>query len=258
MSCKTITGTKKSGESIKNRRKDLGLTIEEASKKAGVGVKSWCRYEAGESIRSDKAKGICKALNWQIFPEEFDDIESTFDLNEYKNHKAWSQSLCERFGEAVAIAFVIGSDVLLDYINDDLTMLSTMPRGSHIGQLNISMLGYDLPEQFFTRYDYEFLYQLKCTVLQLRKIANAGGSFIAHSVMQELALYLISEESELLIESMMDDMEAEGVSGLECLDDWMFDLFDDMDIITYLYSDYCVTEGETYHFDNWSKEQFYI
>ena len=44
------------------------LTIEEAASRAGVGTKTWCRYEAGESIRSDKCKGVCKALNWLSLP----------------------------------------------------------------------------------------------------------------------------------------------------------------------------------------------
>ena len=48
-------------------------------------------------------------------------------------------------------------------------------------------------------------------------------------------------------------MMAEGIEW----DEWVFDLFDDMDIVTYLYSDMYVAEGEDYHFDNWMKEQFY-
>jgi len=44
----------------KHRRSMLNLTIEEAASKAGVGTKTWSRYEAGGSIRKDKSKGICK------------------------------------------------------------------------------------------------------------------------------------------------------------------------------------------------------
>ena len=62
ISQKSIKGTHKLGEAIWSRRQELGLTIEEAAFKAGVAVKSWCRYELGESILKDKAKGICKAL----------------------------------------------------------------------------------------------------------------------------------------------------------------------------------------------------
>lgn len=64
MAQRTIKGNEILARQIKSRRGELGLTIEEAVSRAGVGTKTWCRYEAGESIRRDKCKGICKALNW--------------------------------------------------------------------------------------------------------------------------------------------------------------------------------------------------
>ena len=64
MATKSIQGNTDIAKKIKMRRNELGLTIEEAAKRAGVGTKTWCRYEAGESIRQDKYKGVCKALNW--------------------------------------------------------------------------------------------------------------------------------------------------------------------------------------------------
>lgn len=72
MAVKTVDGSKKLASEIKKRRLDLGMTIEEAAMKAGVGIKTWCRYEAGESIRNDKYMGVCKALNWRSFPGEKD------------------------------------------------------------------------------------------------------------------------------------------------------------------------------------------
>lgn len=63
MTQKTIQGNADLAKQIRLRRSELGLTIEEAASRAGVGTKTWCRYEAGESIRSDKCKGVCKALN---------------------------------------------------------------------------------------------------------------------------------------------------------------------------------------------------
>ena len=52
MAQKTIQGNEFLAKQIKLRRKELGLTIEEAASRAGVGTKTWCRYEAGESIRN--------------------------------------------------------------------------------------------------------------------------------------------------------------------------------------------------------------
>lgn len=257
MSQKVITGTPKLGESIKSRRQELGLTIEEAASKAGVGIKSWCRYESGESIRSDKAKGICKVLNWHDFPGNNDSDELKFDLDEYKKHDAWSNYICERFGEAAAISFAIGSDLVLDYIKDDLNELAALPRGSHIGQLSLSMMKDILPEQFLMYYDYDFLFRLKTELLTLREAAHMGVEIIAHTVLEELLIYICSEESAFIIESMLSDMESCGVSGLDVLDEWCFDLFGDMDVVTWLYSSLYATEDNIYHFNHWTKDQFY-
>ncbi len=41
-------------------------------------------------------------------------------------------------------------------------------------------------------------------------------------------------------------------------DEWVFDLFDDMDIVTLLYSNKYLTKANIYHFDHWTEEQFYM
>ncbi len=258
MSQKVIQGTPKLAEAIRNRRQELGLTIEEAASKAGVGIKTWCRYEAGESIRHDKAKGVCKTLNWHALPGESDDSDEMFDLDEYKAHEAWSEFICREFGEAAAISFAIGSDIVMDHIEEDLYELSKMPRGTHVGQLSVSMIKDLLPEQFLMKYDYEFLYQLKVNVKRLRGMARVNDGFLAHSVMQEMLIYLFMEESQFLMECMTPEMEAQGISGLDMWDEWAFELFDDMDIVTCLYSDDYLTPDHIYHFDHWTEYQFHM
>lgn len=258
MSQKVIQGTPKLAEAIKGRRQELGLTLEEAASRAGVGTKTWCRYEAGESIRQDKAKGVCKTLNWHVMPGETDDVIDGFDLEKYKNHDAWSQYLCDQFGEAAAISFAIGSDIVLDYIKEDLNELSKMPRDTHVGELPVSMMKDILPAQFLMRYDYEFIYQLKTTVETLRKIARYGDCFLAHDVMQEIAIYLFMEESRFLMECMIPEMEADRVSGLDGWNAWAFDLFEDMDVVTCLYSGDYLSPDHIYHFDHWSEAQFHM
>jgi transcriptional regulator with XRE-family HTH domain len=47
-------GTTELGLAIRSRRVELGSTIEEMSRAAGVGSETWRRYEAGASIRVDK------------------------------------------------------------------------------------------------------------------------------------------------------------------------------------------------------------
>ena len=73
MAQKTVQGSENLAKQIRSRRNELGLTIEEAASRAGVGTKTWSRYEAGESIRKDKCKGICRALNWQTLPDSPED-----------------------------------------------------------------------------------------------------------------------------------------------------------------------------------------
>ena len=40
-------------------------------------------------------------------------------------------------------------------------------------------------------------------------------------------------------------------------DSWAFDLFDDMDVVTFLYSDHYLTEYSPYHFSHWLNPQFF-
>lgn len=258
MSQKTIKGSHKLGEAIKNRRQELNLTIEEAASRAGVGTKSWCRYESGESIRSDKVRGILKALNWPTFPGENDMDENAFDIDYYRKHEAWSPYICKQFGECAALSFVIGSELLFDCINQDLEELSTLPKGSHIGQLSISMLKDSLPKQFLMRYDYEFLYQLRATVLQLTQIEAQKERFAAHTVMEELIIYMFMKEASAFMECVSLDLDSIGIDCSEDIDEWTFDIFGDDDVEYCLYSNTYLTKDNIYHFDHWSEEQFYI
>ena len=60
------------------------------------------------------------------------------------------------------------------------------------------------------------------------------------------------------MEAMLSEMNCNNIDGLDMLGNWPFDLFDDMDIITCLYSQNYLTEDNPYHFDLWTEEQFYI
>ena len=124
MSQKAIKGSKEIAEMIKSRRCELNLTIEEAALKAGVGTKTWYRYEAGCSIRHDKYRGICKALNWHAFPED----NTVFNLEEYQHHEAWSRYLETEYGVLSALSFAVGSDILLENLEEDIGEHSSDPK----------------------------------------------------------------------------------------------------------------------------------
>ena len=249
MAQKSINSSTELANAIKNRRIELNLTIEEAAHKAGVGTKTWSRYETGESIRQDKYKGVCKALNWRKLPLT-GDIQENFDLESYKRHEAWSKYLEDTFGDIAAISFVIGSDILLDYINGDLGDLSKQPAGTHIGQLGTSFLEKMLPEQFLMNYDYEFLYALRAELILLREIARSGRKIIAHSVLDELILCIIADESEYLIENEID------LNVNQDWKEWIYDIFGDGDV-DILYSTSFIPNDDCYHFSHWFEQQFY-
>ena len=249
MAPKTIQGSEALAKQIRSRRNELGLTIEEAASRASVGTKTWSRYEAGESIRKDKWKGICKALNWNNFPEQEEDGGQGIFIKKYRGHKAWSEFLEENFGTRAAAAFAAGSDILLDHIKEDMSALASMPVGTHIGQLKVSLLCDEFPKQFLMHYNYELLYQLKSQLHRLRRRAKLGYSMKAHSVMEELLIYLCNEEASILMKhyDVNDEFEEE----------WVFDLFDDMDIITFLYSNMYLSPDHPYHFSHWNDQVFY-
>lgn len=256
MSSKILKGTIELGNKIKLRRHELGLTIEEAASLAGVGIKTWCRYEAGESIRKDKITGICRTLKWNAISDNINDFED-FDINKYKNSKMWSQELADKLGIASAISFIIGSDILLDYIEQDLEELSSKPKGTHIGELSSSWVSDILPQQFLTEYNYDFLYYFRNILIRYRDQARFSKTFIAHSVVEELILYLVMEESGLLMESILPHLKKDLAKHYFEWDEWPFELFGDMDLITFLYSDCYIEKGHPYHFARWRENQFY-
>jgi len=191
-------------------------------------------------------------LNWINIPIDNEyNTKEEFDLNEYKNHEAWSSFLYEKFNEIVAASFAIGSDIVLDYIEQDMDELTSRPKGTHIGQLDFSLLKSILPEQFLMYYDYDFLYIMRYKLISLRKLASSGREIIAHTVLDELLLKIIAEESENLIEDTFL------ISPNNYWKDWQYELFDDDDIAISLYSGIYLTEADDYHFSNWLKEQFY-
>ena len=251
MSQKTVQNCPELARAIKSRRNELSMTIEDAAIKAGVGTKTWCRYEAGEPIRQDKCKGLCRGLNWRTLPFSDKENDSEFNINQYRNSACWSKFIEKNYGITAAASFVIGSEILEDYINQEMDELARMPKGSHLGELGFSILASDLPPQFLTRYDYEFLYALRSSLLRLKSSAKLGQALVAHTIMEELVFYLIVEESRMLLE----EGEYTPEHGW---DTWIFDLFGDMDIVTLLYSDLYISPANIYHFDHWMEEQLYM
>lgn len=253
MARKSISGSQDLAQAIRTRRIDLDLTVEEAARRAGIGTKTWSRYEAGEAIRADKCAGVCRALEWRCLPGGVEDPEKANRLGDLRNHAVWSSSLAEMYGDHAAASFAVGSDILLDDLEAELAAMSELPRGSHIGQLSFSLFKDILPKQFLMRYDYDFLYRMKTVLSALRTWIGANTFTKAHTVLEELIIYLCIEESYFLVEDNLVEMTEQ----FEDWDEWIYDLFEDQDMHMFLYGDWYVDEDNPYHFDNWTKQQFF-
>lgn len=197
------------------------------------------------------------------------------NLSEFKKSKGWSTFLKTNFGTLSAILFASGSDLLLDALEHEMYELSRMPVGSHVGQINSSVLKDNLPQQFIMRYDYEFLYKFRSELVDQRKRAIDGLSIIAHSVTDELIIYISNEmgkiaiESNDIVEKLIDknksfyDNLSSDIDNVEMdkikiyNEDWVFDLFGDTDVLSELYSGRTVAKGTSYHFKHWFDQQFF-
>ena len=202
-------------------------------------------------------------------------VKEEINLSEYKESKGWSTFLETNFGILSAIHYAARSDLLLDALEHEMHELSCMPRGSHVGQINSSVLKDNLPQQFMTRYDYDFLYKFRSELIDMRMRAMDGLSIIAHSVAQELIIYISNEMGKVAIESdenvkkliaengsfydkLSSDIENEELDKIKLYnEDWVFDLFGDADILSELYSGRAVAKGNAYHIKHWFDEQFF-
>lgn len=202
-------------------------------------------------------------------------VKEEINLSEYKESKGWSTFLETNFGILSAIHYAAGSDLLLDALEYEMHELSRMPIRSHVGQINSSVLKDNLPQQFMTRYDYDFLYKFRSELIDMRLRAMDGLSIIAHSVAQELIIYIsndmgkIATESDenvkklitdhkLIYDKLSFEMDDEDLDEMKFYDeDWVFTLFGDADILSELYSGRAVAKGNSYHIKHWFDEQFF-
>lgn len=285
---KTITIGNEIGEKLRNRRESLKLTVEDAARKANVSPKTWSRYESGRSIRKDKIHSVCTAMKWplsELNKEAYAQEDTDKLLIPRTQHHSRPQkalAIRESYGKYAETAFLVGSDILLDDLSFALWHLEELPRDRHAGTLCTQATFHLLPPQFITRYDYEFLYAMRAKLLVLRRRAGASSNrdFRAHTVMDEILLYMsakiademfessgieqyLSEENEVLLPQLTGDPDMgtdddDDISPDSYTLDWVFDLLGDMDVVAFLYTpEIFLQPTDSYHFDHWFENQLY-
>ena len=268
---KTNPNSESLAKAIRERREQLGMSIEDAARRAGVGLKTWVRYESGSAIRQDKVKGVCRALAWPSLQDRAYEVELRDSLDsEYQwvasideSDEAWSSWLDSLYGREAAVSFALGSAFLGDYMNEDLRALSNKPKGTHLGEIDFSMLEDMLPAQFAMSYDYDFLFRLRVVLNQYVKRAKNGREMYAHSVAEELIVRLIRDLSFDAVEGWVKSIDHSNVaeeegSSVELWGEWPEDLCDDSDFEMYLNDETWLEKGHTYHFDGWFAPRFYL
>jgi len=86
--------------------------------------------------------------------------------------KGCSPLLVATLGEDAARCFALGADLYDRSLTEDLEGLAGLPRGTHLGELVENHIRQTLPELWLTRYDYEFVHQLRglCRIMQYRLV----------------------------------------------------------------------------------------
>lgn len=182
-----------------------------------------------------------------------------------KEEAAWSETLCKQEGETAAANFAYASEILLDLIKmgiEEVEEALANKSNKNIPIVNLSGLNYadaiveSLPQQFVDRYNLAFLHDMRdaLSVLQ-RNFHDEKEAVYAHTVMEEILLYLIMEYSDVMMD-VYGFSEADDEEGV--LNVWAFNVMDDMDVVTWLYCGNYIDENHSYHFNNWMKQQFYV
>jgi len=259
-------------QTMRARREELGLSVSQMSKRAGVSVQTWRNYESGRSrVRADKQDSVWDALGWEspspwsalramtgtksgrggseqkprqgrsgrdrLSPEllglidemdddeelvigDDDDIEgavrailgSSGLIDELTQESVqglqipewdyiptdlaagYSPRLVGMLGEKAARCFAVGAFLYDQSLAEDLDSLKELPRGTHLGELEDTHIGTTLPNLWLTRYDYEFVFQMRrsAQLLCLRltgeeELADDGP--LVRSMAEALALH---------------------------------------------------------------------
>lgn len=243
------------GWMIRDRRVEMGKTVGDMARLAGVSEATWRNYENGySSPRSDKLPGVLAALQWDQFAEE-ESLEAsglfppTWDVSREDMGDTYSELLEGTIGETGARTFALGVMVLRGVLSDDINQLSTLPRGSHLGMVDFSPTAASLPRPWLTRYDYEFVTHFLCRieefVARLVIYPSVEPQPLVWCVADVLALRCIFTTGCFVAHTAGEDL-------LEDIQKWQTALAEADEIVQQIFSANFFPDPESYlHFDNW-------
>ena len=110
-----------------------------------------------------------------MFPDQDRVEDMRVSVQEFKDHEAWSRFLKKEFGAGGPSYPLLQAR---PYQGGDDSACFYAPAEFHIGQLNVSLLYKNLPNHFLMHYGYQFVYQMKCTLREMRMQISKDGWLI--------------------------------------------------------------------------------
>ena len=141
--------------------------------------------------------------DWDYIPTVFSEV--------------YSPRLTRMLGEDAARCFALGTFLFDMSVAEDLEGLASLPRGAHLGQLDETHIGSTLPQLWLTRYDYEFVFQLRGTArdmtLRLTDAGPADGEPLVRTMADALVLHDIFNLGGVIADSRGADIDEDRWEG---------------------------------------------
>lgn len=272
---------------IRLRREMLGLSVAELAAQAGVSEQSWRNYERGRTqVRGDKQLGVWQALGWEL-PETDAGLarfvsygESVVNglMTEYEHECLLDEALRQGYGalrlpcwadvpdllpesyspllaatldEPAARCFALGAQTYDQIAGEALVELLSLPRGAHLGELLHEHLSRYLPALWMTRYDYEFVFQLR-GLGQSMQDRLVGGRIGRHEPLVRSPAEAIVLHGILTVGTIMAPAGGGPVLGPIDAEGWVSALSGPDDLVRELLETTLMPSvGSAEHFDNW-------
>ncbi|RAX21534.1 hypothetical protein DRB06_06145 [Actinomyces sp. Z5] len=166
--------------------------------------------EAYDAFEGLDAEDLAAQAAAELPIPDWDDIPTVFS-------EVYSPRLARMLGEDAARCFALGTFLFDMSVAEDLEGLASLPRGAHLGQLDETHIGSTLPQLWLTRYDYEFVFQLRGTArdmtLRLTDAGPADGEPLVRNLADALVLHDIFNLGGVIADSRGADIDEDRWEG---------------------------------------------